>query len=93
METREAIEARVSGRVQGVGFRWHTRETARAAGLRGWVRNEADGTVTLRAEGSPDGLRSLREFLARGPRGARVDGLDIESVPPRGEDEGFEVRS
>lgn len=67
---------RITGRVQGVGFRAATCNTARGAGLRGWVRNRADGDVEVVATGSQEALMQLREWLARGPRSARVNRVD-----------------
>jgi acylphosphatase len=83
---------RVSGRVQGVGFRWWTRSLATRLGLSGSVRNLPDGSVEVHARGSDDGLRALRAELAEGPSGARVD--HVESLPfsPDGVHDGaFEV--
>lgn len=66
----------VRGRVQGVGFRWFVRETARANGLAGWVRNNPDGSVELEAGGPPSSLATLRAAVSEGPRGARVASVD-----------------
>jgi acylphosphatase len=66
----------VRGRVQGVGFRWFVRETARELGLAGWVRNRPDGTVEVAAEGSANLLDQLRRELLQGPPGAVVASLD-----------------
>jgi acylphosphatase len=63
---------RVEGEVQGVGFRWHVREQARALGLAGWVRNEPDGAVVLVASGDVPALDALERHLAIGPRHSRV---------------------
>ncbi len=63
----------VSGRVQGVGFRWFVRQRARALDLRGFVRNCPDGTVEVVAEGSGRALSALEEQLRAGPRLAMVD--------------------
>ena len=60
------------GRVQGVGFRYTTERRARALELTGYVRNEADGTVLVVAEGRPDRLGKLLDWVRRGPPGARV---------------------
>ena len=73
---------RVHGRVQGVGFRWHTRRRARALGLAGFVRNLPDGSVEVAWRGSDEGVAALRDWLSRGPPGARVDDVqDHEGVP------------
>jgi acylphosphatase len=63
----------VSGRVQGVGFRWFVREAARQHRLAGWVRNRTDGSVEVEASGEEGSVRGLIEVLRRGPPGARVD--------------------
>ncbi len=62
----------VSGRVQGVSFRAATRQEGQRLGLRGWVRNQDDGTVEVFACGGEELLRRLEEWLWRGPAGARV---------------------
>lgn len=66
----------VRGRVQGVGFRWFVRETAERIAIAGWVRNRADGTVEVAAEGEADVLARFRAVLAEGPRGASVESVD-----------------
>ena len=64
------------GRVQGVGFRYFVRQEAQNLGLAGWVRNEADGTVSGEAEGSFSALEAFRERLEGGHSFARVSRLD-----------------
>lgn len=71
---------RVTGRVQGVGYRAFVVQHARVLGLAGWVQNEADGSVTGRAEGSPACLEALRVALAGGPPWAHVSALDWEPL-------------
>ena len=66
----------VRGRVQGVGFRWYVRESARDLGLAGWVRNRPDGSVEVAVEGDDHSVKSMRDALVRGPAGASVTGLD-----------------
>lgn len=63
----------VSGRVQGVGFRWFVREAARQHRLAGWVRNRPDGSVELEASGDDGAFRQFIEDIREGPPGARVD--------------------
>ena len=69
------LHVRVTGVVQGVGFRWFVRERARRLGLAGWVRNLPDGSVEVLAKGDEGQLDLLRGELRRGPRGAAVDAL------------------
>ena len=71
--TAERIHLRISGYVQGVGFRWFVMRAARDAGLSGWVRNNPDGSVELEAVGSSDGVALLKERVTTGPRASRVD--------------------
>lgn len=69
------LHVRISGIVQGVGFRWFVRERARRLGLAGWVKNLPDGSVEVAAEGEQGQLDLLRGELTKGPAGARVDSL------------------
>ena len=70
----------ISGRVQGVGFREATVDAARAAGVAGWVRNRADGTVEVLVQGSPDAVDRLVAWCRRGPPLARVTGVDVATA-------------
>jgi acylphosphatase len=82
----QRLTARVTGRVQGVGFRWWTRRMASNLGLVGWVMNADDErSVELVAEGPPDALDRLERWLASGPDGARVDAVDARRGPASGE--------
>lgn len=72
------LHVRITGMVQGVGFRWFVRERARRLGLSGWVRNLPDGSVEVAASGEAGQLELLRNELRRGPNGARVD--DVHDV-------------
>ncbi|WP_307859066.1 acylphosphatase [Desertivibrio insolitus] len=74
----------VHGRVQGVGFRFSTEAEAARLGLAGHARNLPDGTVEVEAEGDEAAVGRLAEFLAEGPRGARVDSVDREAMTPTG---------
>ncbi len=67
---------RISGRVQGVGFRYFTRSEARELGLSGWVCNRGDGSVEVRVEGSRTQLQSFESRLRQGPPAGEVDRLE-----------------
>ncbi len=75
-----AIHARVVGRVQRVGFRQTCRQLARSLGLFGWVRNLADGSVEVFAQGDPVAIDRLVEWLWAGPGGAFVTGVETDTV-------------
>lgn len=80
----------VSGRVQGVAFRWFTRKRAEVHGVAGWTRNLYDGRVEVHCEGSAGAIDAMLEELKRGPRAARVTDLDVRDVEAAGHD-GFEI--
>lgn len=71
----------VSGKVQGVWFRASTRDQATALGLTGHARNLADGRVEVLACGSDEALDRLAAWLQHGPPLARVDRVEVESLP------------
>ena len=75
------LHVRITGVVQGVGFRWFARERARRLGLAGWVRNLPDGSVEVLAEGPPGQLDLLLGELHRGPSGAQVTDVSALSGP------------
>lgn len=74
----------VSGRVQGVGFRYFAEERALVEGITGYVRNLPDGRVEALAEGDLEALMRFERAIRHGPSGARVEDVDIESMPPLG---------
>ncbi|MGB3714152.1 MAG: acylphosphatase [Candidatus Promineifilaceae bacterium] len=74
----DQLRACVSGRVQGVSFRYYTRREAVSLGLTGWVRNERDGSVLVVAEGDVVKLEKLLTFLHDGPPAAIVDRVSAE---------------
>jgi len=81
----------VRGRVQGVAFRAYTADEARRAGVTGWVRNCPDGSVEAAFEGARGAVDGLLAFVRRGPRAARVEGVDVFEEPVAG-DQRFEIR-
>lgn len=72
----------VSGRVQGVGFRFFTRDAAHVENIRGAVRNLDDGRVEVIAEGDAEAMTRFERTLRRGPSGARVDDVLVETALP-----------
>ncbi|MGH7112873.1 MAG: acylphosphatase [Stellaceae bacterium] len=87
----KTIRLRITGRVQGVGYRAWVIETARSFGLRGWVRNRADGSVEILATGAEEVLAVLIEACGRGPASARVSEVAIAEDREEG-DVGFVAR-
>ncbi|RKX76371.1 MAG: acylphosphatase [Spirochaetes bacterium] len=89
---KEAFYARVHGRVQGVGFRYSVRLTARRYGIKGWVRNEMDGSVSVMCEGDKENLKLLEKWLEQGPPGAYVIKVEKRKLPFKGEFTDFSIR-
>ncbi len=83
MSDLRACRLWVSGRVQGVGFRWFAREEARRLGLSGWVMNLPNGEVEVAAGGEASSLERLRRALEVGPTGANVSAVsDVPGALP-----------
>ncbi len=78
------------GRVQGVGFRYKAKYLARSMGLTGWVRNEADGTVTLEIQGRPQLVDKLLQGLNHDSFIA-IDWVDGKDIPVEEEEKSFQV--
>jgi acylphosphatase len=74
----KAVRVVVTGRVQGVGFRWSARRAAERIGVAGWVRNEAGGAVEAHIEGPAERVDAMLAWLARGP-----DDADVRDVEQR----------
>lgn len=81
--------ATVTGRVQGVSFRWYTERRAQELGLTGWVRNHDDGSVRLEVQGPEAAVAELVAWLHDGPTHARVAGVQVHDVEVRSGDAGF----
>jgi len=80
---------RITGQVQGVGYRiWFEREAA-ARDLSGWVRNRTDGSVEAMVYGRPEALAELQALARRGPPAARVQAVDCAAVHEAPPDAGF----
>jgi acylphosphatase len=82
MNTKMHYNITVSGRVQGVGFRWSAAAEARKFGITGFVRNLPNGNVYIEAEGSPSQLDDFVAWCKIGPAFGFVESVDTESLPP-----------
>lgn len=88
----ERLSATITGRVQGVGFRWWVRSAADRMGLTGWVMNGSDErSVELVAEGPPASLDQLERLLRKGPPGAAVDRVEATRSPASGSYGRFQI--
>ena len=74
----------VHGRVQGVGFRWAIARAAESRGVAGWAANRADGTVEAVLEGEPEAVEWVVRSAEQGPRGARVERIQVTEEEPEG---------
>ena len=86
------VHLTASGEVQGVFFRASTRDEARRLGLSGWIRNTADGTVELEAQGDDEAVTALIEFCHSNPGQSTVTHLAVEERGAVGDENGFAVR-
>ncbi len=88
---RARFHAFVSGRVQGVAYRYFAQRWAASLSVSGWVRNVPDGRVEVLAEGEKEVLESFAARLREGPRLALVEELDLRWDEPAGETGGFRI--
>ena len=82
----------ISGRVQGVGFRWFVHDTATREGVAGWVTNLLDGRVEAFVEGEQDAVRRVEAALHVGPRSAHVERVMVIDEDITGNLKGFQIR-
>ncbi len=85
------LHAKITGRVQGVGFRYFVLQNANDLSLTGWVRNLWDGRVEVTAEGPHDNLNQFLVKLRRGPLSADVENVDYDFSDAKGEFQRFAV--
>jgi len=83
----------VSGRVQGVGFRWFVQELAALEGAAGWVRNLPDGRVEALVQAEAEAVTRIGRRIRRGPPGAHVDQVDVTEEPAMDRLASFAIRS
>ncbi len=88
----KAYFVRIDGRVQGVGFRYWTIRAAERLGIRGWVRNEADGSVSLECEGSAASVDKFLHLVRQGPPGSWISRFDVRPIAVSAARKNFSVR-
>ncbi len=86
------VHLRISGNVQGVFFRARTREKAEELGVKGWVANESDGTVSVVAEGPENKINDLVDWCHSGPSTAQVENVEVTQATYMGEFDDFHIR-
>jgi acylphosphatase len=89
---RVARRLTIRGRVQGVGFRYFTHDTAAREGITGWVRNLPDGTVEAHLEGEREAVTRVERALRQGPPGSRVESVVVNDDDPSGAFVTFSIR-
>jgi len=82
----------ISGRVQGVGFRWFAHDAATREGVAGWVKNLFDGRVEAYVEGEQEAVTRVERALRSGPPGARVERVAVIDEEPGGSSKGFVIK-
>jgi acylphosphatase len=86
-----AVTVKVTGRVQGVSFRWYATQEADRLGVAGWVRNEPDGSVAAHVEGDDEAVDAMVDWCRRGPSYAAVRDVAVSQARPTGAS-GFDIR-
>ncbi len=89
---QRCIKFRISGKVQGVWFRAFTRDKAISLNVDGWVKNNANGSVSGEAVGDEGNIEKFIQFLKNGPPNSKVEDIYIEESPEIGQYLGFEIR-
>jgi len=89
---KERLEISIKGDVQGVNFRYYTKEVAKRLGVTGWIRNEVDGSISLVVEGDPKNLDEFLGWCHEGPPLATVKEVEVRKGEYTGEFDNFEIR-
>ncbi|MFO7930903.1 MAG: acylphosphatase [Thermodesulfobacteriota bacterium] len=92
MAEKKAVQAVISGRVQGVNFRMETSLAADRYGVKGWVRNVPDGTVEAYFEGDAENVDAMLDWCRKGPPAASVSDVRVQQKEYTGEYSDFSVR-
>jgi acylphosphatase len=87
-----ARHLQITGRVQGVGFRYSMQHEAARLGVNGWVRNRRDGSVEALVQGNAEAIAAITDWARRGPPGAQVASLTVSEAAPETA-KSFELRA
>ena len=87
----EQVSIVVFGRVQGVGFRYFIKTKAKKLGLKGWVQNQADGSVNITARGDKEKIKELVDYCNKGPLFIQVEKIQIEKQKTENDLENFTI--
>ncbi|MDR0526428.1 MAG: acylphosphatase [Spirochaetaceae bacterium] len=88
-----ALHARITGRVQGVAFRYYAQSEAARLGVTGWIRNSEDGSVEVWAEGIEENVINFLDWLHKGSPHARVDKVRSDICPPQKTYKSFSIQA
>ncbi|NIM92828.1 MAG: acylphosphatase [Anaerolineales bacterium] len=91
-QTVKCAHVYITGRVQGVNFRYYTRQQANSLGVKGWVRNLMDGRVEALFVGEGERVQRMIDWCHVGPRASQVDNVEVHWEEVSGEYHRFEVR-
>jgi len=86
------IHVIVTGRVQGVGYRFFVQQVAATHHLSGFIKNQGDGSVLLEAQGPETAIHKFLEILKTGPRLARVESIAVNWIEPVHDSQDFQIR-
>ncbi len=87
----KAVHLLISGRVQGVFYRYTAQKVAARRGLKGWIKNLPNGKVEAIVVGDPDAVDTFIAWCHKGPPGGAVSEVTVESIPPPPDLEGFSI--
>lgn len=90
---RIARHLTISGRVQGVGFRYYTLDAANREGVTGYVCNMPDGSVEAYIEGEAESVTRVERAIRSGPPGARIEEVEADAVTPTGAFKTFRIKN
>lgn len=91
-EEKVGVHIRVSGRVQGVAYRYYARNIAEQLGIKGWIKNLINGDVELMVEGSQKTVKQMIEWCKEGPRLAIVENIEVDWLPYSGKFNHFYIK-